>query len=239
MVSQPLKEIFEEFIVEVGVKPAPNYLDWLCQQFDRFNSPNLEPNPVNERFASSHETYLEYYRETVVPHKVAVFKAGMKLKNKGLLGFMTNADEAWKQILLMHDLSKFSVEEAAYATHDFSDAMQNTPQQLQAFERAWHHHKIHNPHHPEHWWDVSKDGTTDAMVMPKRYVVEMVADWIGAGETYDQSFEEYLVMNLAKFYFHPGTARYLEGMLDQLMPRFKIEVKDQYQHWSWLVLTEK
>jgi hypothetical protein len=53
-----------------------------------------------------------------------------------------------------------------------------------AFDRAWNHHQKSNLHHWHYWVLVTENGASRmrALSIPPRYVREMVADWIGAGQ---------------------------------------------------------
>ena len=81
------------------------------------------------------------------------------------------------------------------------------------FEKAWHHHKQNNPHHPEYWLNPNRSGILDVLPMPKIYVLEMIADWIGAGKTYGSTLEEWLPSNLHKFVWHRETANNVFSIL--------------------------
>ena len=70
-----------------------------------------------------------------------------------------------------------------------------------AFSLAWNHHKHNNPHHPEYWLDVNREGIVTPLPMYKVYVVEMVADWIGASAVYGTELNVWLKNNLNKFVF--------------------------------------
>lgn len=170
---------------------------------------------IDTDFAGSLDNKMvRYYRTTVIPHKVAVFKAGIELTKKGIDFGATF--EQFHMMLLKHDLTKLSLVESPYATHNFKDPSQNSEQQKLDFQLAWHHHKLNNPHHPEYWISVGKRGQTEFLPMPRRYVAEMVADWIGAGQTYGNSLEDWLPANLPNFYFHAQTAKILDEILTQL-----------------------
>lgn len=49
------------------------------------------------------------------------------------------------------------------------------------FNVAWNFHQKRNPHHYQFWILTNDDGSIKALEMPKKYVLEMVADWSGAG----------------------------------------------------------
>jgi len=142
---------------------------------------------------------LKYFQETVVPHKIAVYQAGVELlKNKELGLYLPSGDrELFLRNLWIHDMSKFSADEAfGYALYN-----RKTGSGKEGFERSWHHHKMNNPHHPEHWLNPNRSGILEPLTMPHIYVFEMIADWIGAGKTYGSTLEEWLPKNIDKFVF--------------------------------------
>lgn len=141
----------------------------------------------------------KYFNDVVIPHKIEVYRAGMELINNPAISSLFSVDnlEQYKENLILHDLSKFSADEA------FGYAMYNrkTGHGHHQFEMAWHHHKMNNPHHPEYWFNPNRGGQNEAIPMPTIYVVEMVADWIGAGKIYGGQLDEWLTGNLLKFRF--------------------------------------
>ncbi len=153
----------------------------------------------------------DYYTKTVIPHKIEVYKAGIELATR----FMNEFDlKRMRHRLLYHDFSKFSCDEHyAYVQYNFNDKSKNSKGMKAMFEKAWNHHKHHNDHHPEHWLAVNRDGTTAPIEMDKLALMEMVADWIGAGKTYGSTLEEWLPKNIDKFVFHPKTATDLKWLL--------------------------
>lgn len=161
-----------------------------------------------EDFAYHDDMYywgvLGYFEEKVIPHKIAVYQAGIELSHqpwfKDYLG--TQAKEDFLYNLWVHDMSKFSANEAfGYAMYNFKDPH---PESKPAFEASWHHHKMNNPHHPEYWFNPDRSGKLEPIPMPSLYVMEMLADWIGAGKTYGSTLEEWLPKNLPKFKFGPS-----------------------------------
>lgn len=150
----------------------------------------------------------EYYIDIVIPHKIAVYERGL-----GLAKLAKSYHEFKDRRLIDHDMSKLSKPEQAYAKMDFDNFDNNSSRQLKKFRDAWHHHKHHNPHHPEYWFSVNKSGLVDVLPMPYDYILEMVADWMGA-ESYGQTMEDFLAENLSGFVFHKDTARQLQIILD-------------------------
>jgi hypothetical protein len=144
---------------------------------------------------------LDYFKKTVIPHKIAVYQAGLELSRSPKINeHLSNQDkEDFLRNLWLHDISKFSANEA------FGYAMYNrkTGYGEKGFELAWHHHKMNNPHHPEYWLNPNRSGELEPLPMPNIYILEMIADWIGAGKTYGSSLEEWLPENINNFKFKP------------------------------------
>lgn len=86
---------------------------------------------------------------------------------------------------LIHDLSKFSptefIESARYYVG--TDSPINLCKKENGISYAWMHHKGRNPHHYEYWQDNFDEGG-DPVEMPYRYAVELICDYLGAGEAY-------------------------------------------------------
>jgi hypothetical protein len=157
---------------------------------------------------------MKYFEETVVPHKIAVYDAGLQLaRQEWFMDVCTQKDEFLRN-LVRHDLSKFSANEAfGYAMHNFK---QPHPITKEAFELAWHHHKMNNPHHPEYWLNPNRSGTLEILKMPPIYVLEMIADWIGAGKTYGSTLEKWIPGNIHLFTFHPDVLDLVQQLLVKL-----------------------
>lgn len=88
-----------------------------------------------------------------------------------------------RSIVASHDRSKFSEEEfEAYAAKFYpcEEDMKDDTQRDVNFDKAWDHHYMHNPHHPEYWPNKVK-------LMPNCYFVEMICDWIGVSIAYHSS----------------------------------------------------
>lgn len=86
---------------------------------------------------------------------------------------------------ILHDLSKYTpsefIEYAKYYNGKRSPVDQ--AKEEKGYCNAWLHHKGHNPHHYEYWIDYLDDGGKP-LIMPYKYAVEMVCDYIGAGKVY-------------------------------------------------------
>ena len=132
-----------------------------------------------------HLKYLSY----LIRHKWFVLLAGIKI-----------GAPLWR--LIVHDLSKFRPSEwFAYSFYFYA-----TKKEIAAHERellsdycglfeavpfgehyedrfniAWLHHQHRNPHHWQYWTMREDDGRQYNMSIPREYLLEMVADWAGAG----------------------------------------------------------
>jgi hypothetical protein len=166
---------------------------------------------------------LGYFQKVVIPHKIAVYQAGLEItRQEWFKDFYVNKEQ-FLDNLIIHDISKFSANESfGYASYDFKNPKPSGGIK-RAFESAWHHHKMHNEHHPEYWLNPNRSGELEVQEMPKIYVFEMVADWIGAGKTYGNSLESWLPGNYPKFKFHPNT----DILLGSILGKMGINIKRQ------------
>ncbi len=84
------------------------------------------------------------------------------------------------------------------------------------FDVAWLKHLHRSPHHWQHWVLREDSGLTKPLEMPRRYAVEMVCDWKGAGRVMNGKSD-----NTVSWYFrhksdmslHPATQKLVEREL--------------------------
>jgi hypothetical protein len=121
-----------------------------------------------------------------------------------------------KDQLDVHDLSKWSIHEfPGYALHFKGGGAPDL------FVHAWLHHIHYNPHHWQHWIFADRFTPKGSRVeggcveMPKIYVVEMVADWMGASRAYTGSWDmsNWLGENLPKIQLHSNSWIVLKEIL--------------------------
>lgn len=144
---------------------------------------------------------IDYFEQKLVPHKIHVFNSGIELMNMDWFDEFDIDKDRFRFNLWIHDLSKFSAIEAIpYTFHDFSKKEFSLD-----FQIAWCHHKSKNEHHPEFWLNPNRKGEINPLPMPDIYILEMFADWIGAGLTYGDTIENWLPKNFKSFVFHPET----------------------------------
>lgn len=161
----------------------------------------------------------DYMQHTVIPHKIAVYEAGLNLLKQKWFSDFVRDRFAFLENIWTHDMSKFSAIEAlGYAFHNFKSKDYDIN-----FEMAWHHHKMNNPHHPEYWLNPSRTGEPEVLPMPNIFIVEMIADWIGAGKTYGNTLEKWLPDNIYKFRWHEKTAQTVKLILQRIDIDVKIE----------------
>lgn len=146
--------------------------------------------------------------KTVCKHKAVVYR---ECKACGI---------AWQGIV--HDLSKFSHTEFAPSAKFFQG--DKSPIEAEkakiGYSVAWLHHKGRNKHHWEWWTDFANDGTIIANKIPSEYVIEMLCDWIGAGQVYSK--EKWTQAEPLNYYnkvragrhFHPETEELIVKLLE-------------------------
>lgn len=147
--------------------------------------------------------YWKYFTY-IIRHKWFVFLAGLRLR--------VNLIQ-----LITHDWSKFSPAEfIAYAQYFNGEKNVITKSN---FDYAWNHHQKINPHHWQYWVLIndSSEPKVTPLIMPPKYVKEMIADWAGAGKAITGKWEVYDWYhnnNKDKIILHPVTRAYAEMLLE-------------------------
>lgn len=136
------------------------------------------------------------YREYIDTHRANVAKAWEEVKFKcnsvlkermSLVQFsLVESDIA------NHDLSKYSEEEFD-AYRKWFHFVDESEKDKAAFDKAWEHHYMNNPHHPNSW---VKNNSKD--LMPYVYIVQMVCDWQAMGYVFGNNAKEYYEKNKAE-----------------------------------------
>lgn len=141
------------------------------------------------------------YLRAVIRHKRFVYEAGRKL-----------GVSRWQ--LLIHDWSKFLPSEWGPYAEWFYGHPGHKPEESPVFRAAWLRHQKRNPHHWQYWVIMEDSGRVEAMPMPRKYLLEMVADWRGANRAYgDQSMYDWYVESLPARQLHPDTKDEVERLL--------------------------
>lgn len=128
---------------------------------------------------------------------------------------------------IIHDISKFLPDEfIPYAHYDFSEFCKNSIETQIAFDMAWLRHQKRNKHHWQYWLLMNDSSATikftnksfkqvEPQKMPKRYLLEMVADWRGAGRAYGNSdTKNWFINNKDKIILHPDTEAKVLSLLN-------------------------
>lgn len=86
---------------------------------------------------------------------------------------------------LFHDLSKFHPVEFFESVKYWYETGSpiNEAKKQKGYSNAWYHHRSRNRHHWEYWADNFESGT-NCPIMPYKYTVEMLCDFLAAGKTY-------------------------------------------------------
>ena len=85
---------------------------------------------------------------------------------------------------LLHDLSKYSIEEfwESVKYYEGTHSPIKNCKQDKGYSKAWLHHKGRNKHHYEYWYDYN--APTEVPIIPFKYFLEMVCDSMAAGQIY-------------------------------------------------------
>ena len=166
-----------------------------------------------------HFKYLNY----VIKHKWFVLMASIKIRSS-----------IYRAIV--HDLSKFLPSEwfpyVEYfygrehkSYNDFSSAIKyefdcwkiSKEGIEESFSYAWLYHQHRNKHHWQYWLLKEDSGKLILLEMPKKYVLEMIADWMGAGRAIKGKWEvkEWFYSNKGNILLHPNTKEYVESIINQ------------------------
>ncbi|MBR6289349.1 MAG: hypothetical protein IKR19_08440 [Acholeplasmatales bacterium] len=104
-----------------------------------------------------------------------------------------NAIKELSETIAEHDESKYTDEEFnPYRRHfhpTLAEEMEEDQQsQLDAFQEAWKHHYMNNPHHPQYWYDEETQTSRD---MNLRSIIEMICDWDAMSYKFNQNTIEW------------------------------------------------
>ncbi len=86
---------------------------------------------------------------------------------------------------ITHDLSKFSLTEIKGALKYWNDSKSSLAyeKELNGYSATFLHHRGRNPHHYEYWIHSLDEGGIPAE-MPRKYVLELICDYLAACKTY-------------------------------------------------------
>jgi len=145
--------------------------------------------------------YLKHFN-IVVKHKYYVMRECFRRKLY------------WQGIV--HDLSKFSFAEFTESAKHFQGT--GSPiiasRKVNGYSIAWLHHKSHNKHHWDYWVDFDH-GKLIPVPIPKKYIIEMACDMIGASKAYGGASSplDYFKGHSPCWLMRPEDKAYLEELL--------------------------
>lgn len=158
-----------------------------------------------------HFKYFKY----LIKHKWYVYKACRTYK----VGF-------WQSVI--HDWSKFLPSEwfpyveyfygAEVCGSEWIDGVsQNQQKEFRQFQfdKAWLHHQHFNPHHWQYWVLREDSGSVKVLEMTRKYMLEMIADWWGAGKAITGEWRalDWYADNKERIQLHPSTRQWVESLL--------------------------
>lgn len=120
---------------------------------------------------------------------------------------------------IIHDMSKLRPSEFfAYANYFYSPSDIPVEQGIKIqhkLDLAWMFHQHRNPHHWQFWLLKEDDGILKPQPMPEVFILEMVADWKGAGRaiTGADNTASWYKENRDKQLMHPDTRKRVEELL--------------------------
>jgi hypothetical protein len=156
-----------------------------------------------------HLQYLRY----ILRHKWFVLVAGWHL-----------GAPLWR--LLIHDLSKLLPSEwMPYVNYFYGPPSVKT---FQLFDYAWLMHQHRNPHHWQYWRLRQDNGITQILRMPDAYMLEMVADWAGAGRAITGSWNvwRWYAENSHKIELNFCTQMRVEALIKDLHTKWEIKTDE-------------
>lgn len=150
--------------------------------------------------------YWEHFK-MITKHKYYVFKVACKasIPIRGLL----------------HDLSKYSpiefFEYGKYYTGKASPV--NECKRVKGYCLGWQHHKGHNPHHWHYWVDQIAEEGGIGLIIPYKYTIEMMCDYIGAGQLYEKEswdfnrpYDWFQSQTLDRKKIHPKIVEFIDAV---------------------------
>lgn len=120
----------------------------------------------------------------------------------------------WRAIV--HDLSKFYPSEwKPYAFTFYDDDGNSRYDETEDFNQAWNHHQKRNKHHWQYWLLKMDRGEILPLPMPRKYILEMAADWMGAGRAITGEWEarEWYSNNKDKIQLASATGNQVRSIL--------------------------
>lgn len=125
---------------------------------------------------------------------------------------------------ILHDLSKYSptefFESIKYYTGTHSPIAEC--RRKEGYSKAWLHHKGRNKHHHEYWVDFYPEPRP--VMMPYKYVAEMICDKMAAGIIYNG--KNWTQSTELEYYLRERKTNLIDERVDKLLVEVFTQVKD-------------
>ena len=126
---------------------------------------------------------------------------------------------------LTHDLSKYSPTELSiYKYYSGTRSPHQNAREVLGYSPSWIHHYHRNKHHFQAHWDEDDEGRIIPIKMPYKYLVESLADMIGASKAYNpNNWKPEMLLNYweikckGKRIQHPASEEFLDKMIRKLV----------------------
>lgn len=140
---------------------------------------------------------------------------------------------------LLHDLSKYSIKELSQCKYYSGNRSPHENMRRQfGYSTSWYHHRNRNKHHWEYWIDSLEDKL--AVKMPYKYVIEMLCDMAGAGQTYNKNWKPCDVENY--YNLHKGPHRIIniatQTLFEYLLSMLSL-ADNQRNFFKWYNINKK
>lgn len=144
----------------------------------------------------------------------------------------------WQGII--HDWSKFLTDEwFPYANYFYAERIDEEFYQIakrvggvflygrecdfeEAFDKAWLKHQHRNPHHWQYWVLKEDSGNVKLLPIPRKFLLEMVCDWEGAGKAIhgpNNNPGEWYDKTKINRLLHPETLDQVNNLMNEFYPR--------------------
>ena len=144
---------------------------------------------------------------------------------------------------LVHDLSKYSIEELSESVKYFKKSKGKYSPLLSCknengYSKAWLHHFGRNKHHFEYWYDFA--APVKMPIIPFKYMLEMICDRIAASKTYNKGKYknsdpyDYFMKEKDKYNLNPLLKDFLEDVFEDLKDNGEVILNKSYLHKKYL-----
>ena len=118
---------------------------------------------------------------------------------------------------ITHDLSKLLPSEffpyaRFFHSKDRKNIYKKSDENDIDFLTGWNLHQKRNRHHWNYWVSVTRKNEIVPLVMPYRYIRQMVCDWKGMARKFGGTWQEYYFTNKGNFILHEHTEFVLDAL---------------------------